>query len=257
MKKVKENEYMQVADTSAIDVLRRRDKAVDLKNRAKRLREKYRAISAMPSGHQMVYMVATVAHLSAAILAGLNIAPILFGLEVELDATATWSDFGQILLPISMIFFLTLGIGLLISKIQFERDEIAPKSFVYQHLYLWTSLIVVVIYFALVYHIVNLGIEQAGSAEKARVSFILTLSLAEIVIAVFAHKGWTILSFRYRTWRYRVKLRRNKKKMLFAQQKCDRYYQYYLQAAKPEDLYLTSNVEQVLLHELLDRKQRA
>lgn len=254
MNRAKENEYIQIADTSAIEVLRRKDQAADIKARAKRLQEKYAALSALPSGHQFVYMAATVAHLCAAILAGLNIAPILFGMEVELGAGASWSDYGQTILPISMVFFLSLGIGLLISRIQLERDEIAPKSFVYKHLYLWSSLIVIVIYFALVYHIVKLGIDQAGTDASARVSFILTLSLAEIVIAVFAHKGWSILSLRYRQWRYRRQIRRNKKRMLFAQQKCDRYYQYYLQAAKPEDIYLTSNIEQVLLQELVDRQ---
>ena len=255
MTKARENHYLQVADSSAIQVLRRKDRAIDIDNQLQRLLDKYASIASMPSGHQFVHIAATLAHCCAAVLAGLNMAPILFSLETGLDNSASWSDYGQTILPISIVFFLSLAIGLLISKIQFKRDDIAPRAYVYQHVYVWASLIVIVIYFALLYHIVRLGVDQASPQHTTRVHLVLTLSLAEIVIATFAHLGWTILSFHYRRWYYRRMAVSNKKHLLLAQQKCDRYYQYYLQTAPSKDFYLTLNIEQVLVKSLLPIKQ--
>lgn len=250
MTKSKENLYIQISDSSAIKAIKAKRKIQFWKNKTTRLSDKYNWVDILPSGSKIIALIAIGAHLFSAILAGINIGPILFSVHTNIFGNSTWAEIAKSILPIGMFFFMTLVIGILISKIKAKADPIIPHKYNYNHIALLGAIIVMVIYFGFLLHVVEIGAAKLKAENKEFAQLIINsiiwLSLIELVIGFFAHYGWTIGSHLIRQWWARKRLLHAESTYFKSEQRCERYYQYYIQSSKPDELYMTRNISEVL-----------
>lgn len=243
----KANTFLLISDNHAIKVSKIEKRIASYRKRKMRIANKYSTLDSLNSGVKIAYLSAILAHLSSAILAGINIAPILFSVNVDLLVDVSAQEYAKVLLPVVVIFFLSLIIGVLVQKISFEKNEVVPFKINYKLGYIIGAFLVLIIYLGLIYHVIQIGIESLpNDSSKKYVHLIGWLSFAELVTGFFAHTGWSLALYLFRMWKYERKIEKSLVNKLKAHQNCELYYSYYTQVEKPEEIMMTSNIERVI-----------
>ncbi|KGE85693.1 MAG: hypothetical protein NXI26_10780 [bacterium] len=251
--RLKSNKFIKVADSYAIRVVRLQQKLGRWNTRQEELKKKYTKLLEESSGKKAASLLAIPAHLAAAIMAGVNISPILYSahsLQIEnLELRALL----QSVLPIVMIFFVSAYIWILIGRANLYWSQEEPGHRVLENKrFILAGIAGIVIYLAFLSHIIKMGLDQSGAEYAPAVHLIWWLSFIELFIGIAVHTGWTLAAYYIRMGYLGRKIRRAERKILVSRQNCERYYHYHVQVTPPEELYTTTNIEYVMASESFD-----
>jgi len=229
MTEARKNFYLEIADKQASKASMYHHRLKEIRGRHKLLVEKYRMWNDQPARYKIVYVLASLAHVCLAILAGINLTDIFYASHNGIADDIGLLQIVKALLPIIGILGLSLIIGMLLWCIRPNWDTIVPASVRVHRGYLIGSAIGLVIYFSLLYHVVTIGIDLAPENRENVVELIFFFGLLELFTGFFAMHGWEVIFYELRKSNYQRRIARNLKRVNKCQMQSARYYKYYSQ----------------------------
>jgi len=224
------NNYFRLADLAAISFIQEKDRAKILDQRLKDHNRKYSSVLELPAGKKAPNVLAVPAHLTAAIVEGIVLAPLFEYYFRGMIVNPTMLKVASYC-PIVIIFGISLMIGKIFSEFSWKQDVIDPRK---AHFNIWVllkGLLFSLAYLLFLYKLTEIA-KTLLEEQKNIALVIFCVGVAELFLGYFAVFGWEII---YAHWVSRA-VRKSYKRCTSAiyrhSHECDQNYNYYQHSLK-------------------------
>lgn len=224
------NNYFRLADWAAISFLQAKERIKTLSQRLTNHHRKYSTILEMPAGKKIPNVLAVPAHLAAAIVEGIVLAPLFEFYFRGMIKNPTMLKVASFC-PIVFIFGISLMIGKILSDFTWKQDDINPRK---AHFNIWVllkGLLFSLAYLLFLFKLTEIAQKQLGTQNNIAL-VIFCVGVAELFLGYFAVLGWELIYVHGVSAACKWRVNQGKRDLFRHSHQCDQNYTFYQRSLK-------------------------
>ncbi len=242
------NHYFQQADATATRFVSQFGNLPRLQDALLNHREKYLPVFSRRAWANIPLLMAIPAHLAVGLIEGLILAPLFKSLFRGLIIDETLLMVASYL-PVLIFWGITLAIGYCAHHIGLKKHQLEPGRYAYDFWSITATPILTVGYLYILHQLMQAGQSRAPGQENL-IALILWIGVAELILGLFAAKGWEVAYAYSKLNLLQWRLKRSLWRQDWLAHRCAQYYHFYQQSLQQYNQYNRFHLEERINHRI-------